>query len=61
MALRGVWEMMLRLWLSWARQWVTSMEACCLFQKHGLYCAGKGQPGSAPGRIRRIWGWLLHC
>lgn len=44
MALRGVWEMMLRPWLCWALQWVTSMEACCLFQKHGLYCAGKGQP-----------------
>lgn len=36
MALRGVWEMMLGLWLCWAWRWVTSTEACCLFQKRGL-------------------------
>lgn len=44
MALQGVWGMMLRLRLSWAWQWETSMEACCLFQRDGLYRAGKGQP-----------------
>lgn len=43
-ALRGVWEIMLQLWLGWAWQWATSMGACCLFQKHGLYRAAKGQP-----------------
>lgn len=43
-ALRSVWEMMLRLWRAWQR--VTPMEACCLFQKHGLFQthAGKRQP-----------------